>query len=331
VTEARTCRYRIFGESAINSGRDKMASLHQGMDEPLERYIRRAQKLTVACEGRDEMHEELTSRFCRGLREKGHRNSLAAMADIWAQIGRTRFETCISNAYRIARSDISYKEALLLTDSDLSEDDRKYRKKRRQKERRKRKEQKEKNRREKTRKDEKSPMRSPTDPLEEKLKEVQKMKEVLLEKKIEELRELASQAKIVPAGPVTSITPPHLYAGPVTPTTPNHPYAGPLGYGVLEPHGIQSNLIETGRQDWTANNPDIVCYNCETPGHYESRCWKPRVAPEIRAENVLRINATSGRRRSYPLRYGQGGNGQRYGQGGNEQRWEPYQPDVWMH
>jgi len=107
VTEALTCRYRIFGESAISNGRDKIASLHQRVDEPLERYIRRAQKLTVACEGRDEMHEELTSRFCRGLREKGHRNSLAAMADIWAQIGRTRFETCISNAHRIARSDIS--------------------------------------------------------------------------------------------------------------------------------------------------------------------------------------------------------------------------------
>jgi hypothetical protein len=251
------------------------------------------------------------------------------MADIWVQVGRTRFETCISNAHRIARSDISYREALLLTDSDskvssdsdsdsdLSEDDRKYRKKRRQKERRKRKEQKQRDRREKTRKDEKSPTRSPTDPLEEKLREVQKMKEDLLEKKIEELRELASQTKIVSTGPVT-------------PTAPTHPSTGPLGYSIHEPHGIQSNLIETGRQDWTANNPSIVCYNCETPGHYESRYWKPRVAPEIRAENVQRINANSGRRRPYPPRYGQGGNEQRYGQGGNEQRWEPYQPDTRM-
>jgi len=212
------------------------------------------------------------------------------------------------------------------SDSDLSEDDRKYRKKRKQKERRKRKEQKQRDRREKTRKDEKSPMRSPADPLEEKLREVQKMKEDLLDKKIEELRELASQSKIVPAGPVT-------------PTTPTHPYTGPLGYGSHEHHGVQSNLIETGHQDRMATNPNIVCYNCEMPGHYESQCRKPRVAPEIRAENIQRINANSGRRRSYPPRYGQGGNEQRYGQGGNEQRygqgrneqrWEPYQPDTRM-
>jgi len=32
------------------------------------------------------------------------------------------FETCIANAYRIARSDVSYKESLFLTDSDSDSD-----------------------------------------------------------------------------------------------------------------------------------------------------------------------------------------------------------------
>jgi len=90
---------------------------------------------------------------------------------------------------------------------------------------------------------------------------------------MDEIRELASQVKIVRASPVN-------------PTPPSPQYLAPLGYGVHEPHSIQSNLIEAGRQDWTANNPNIVFYNCETSSHYEFWCWKPRVAPEIRAENV---------------------------------------------
>ena len=72
---------------------------------------------------------------------------------------------------------------------------------------------------------------------------------------------------------------------------PPNQYTGPLGWSLQD-----ANLIEAGRQEWTAHNPNVVCYNCETPGHYESRCWKPRVSPEIRAENVQRINA--GRQRS---------------------------------
>lgn len=160
VREALACRYRTFGASALNTGRDKIASLHQKVDEPLDRHIRRAQQLTVVCQGREDMHEELTDRFCRGLREKGHRNSLASMVDIWSQSGQVRFETCMANAHRIARSDISFKEALLMadsesepessddssTDSDLSEDDRKYLKKRKEKEKRRRKEWKQKTR-----------------------------------------------------------------------------------------------------------------------------------------------------------------------------------------
>jgi len=94
---------------------------------------------------------------------------------------------------------------------------------------------------------------------------------------------------------------------------------GRLGYGhanLMESGQVGSgpvnaNLIEAGRPDWMAGNPDIVCYSCETPGHYESRCWKPRVSPEIRAEIIQRINgnrpynppAGNGRRGQYPPRY----------------------------
>jgi len=93
----------------------------------------------------------------------------------------------------------------------------------------------------------------------------------------------------------------------------------PLGYGhanlvesgQVESGPVNANLIEAGRPDWMAGNPDVVCYNCETPGHYESRCWKPRVSPEIRAENIQRINgnlpynppAANRRRGQYPPRY----------------------------
>ena len=87
------------------------------------------------------------------------------------------------------------------------------------------------------------------------------------------------------------------------------PYVKSLSYGVTAPvlPAVHSNLIETGRQETIANNPNIICYNCETPGDYESRCWKSRVDPEIRAEHVQRINANSGRRKSYPPRSGQNG------------------------
>jgi len=82
-------------------------------------------------------------------------------------------------------------------------------------------------------------------------------------------------------------------------------YVPPLGYGATELQVHPSNLREAGRPDWMASNPNIVCYNCENPGHYESRCPRLRVAPEIRAEHVQRINAISGQRRSYPPGSGQ--------------------------
>jgi len=154
VEKALKCLYRTIEASALNTGRDKIASLHQRLDESLYRYIQQAQKLTGVCEGCEDMHEDLTERFCHGLRDKGHRNLLAAMEDMYSKPGRIRFETCIANAYHIARSDISYRESQLLTDSDsdsdlefsayaspdsyLSEDDRRSRRKRKGKERRRR-------------------------------------------------------------------------------------------------------------------------------------------------------------------------------------------------
>jgi len=54
-----------------------------------------------------------------------------------------------------------------------------------------------------------------------------------------------------------------------------------------------------GRRDWTAN-PDIICYNCGSTGHYESPCWRARVSPEIRAENIQWINANRTHNRTPP-------------------------------
>jgi len=153
------------------------------------------------CDGRDDMHEEITSRFCRGHEEIGHLNSFAAIEEIQAKTRRIPFETCLSNAYRVAHSNISYKESLLLTDSDsdsdwssdcssdcdLSEYDRKYR------------------RRERRRRGESDGKRSGStrggrqeDPLEMTLKELKKLKAELLEKKMDEVRELASEVKLAP-------------------------------------------------------------------------------------------------------------------------------------
>jgi len=213
------------------------------------------------------MHEDLTERFCRGLQDKGHRNLLVAMEDMWSKAGRIRFETCITNAYRITRSDVSYRESQLLTDSDsdsdsessvysssdsdLSEDDRRSRRKRKGKERRRRRDQRQRNRKENPRTRGKGSEGGAADPLAEQVKD--------LAKKLEEIQGQASTAPVAPASPANG-NPPN-----VTPQ-----YGPPLGYGATEQQTHPSNLIDAGRPDWTATNPNIICYNCETPGHYES-------------------------------------------------------------
>jgi hypothetical protein len=123
----------------------------------------------------------------------------------------------------------------------------------------------------------------PEKELENRLEEIRKEKEEArrekeenlkqkeeLQRQMEEIRNLTAQARIGQQRP------------------------GPLGYGVPgqipQVRNVQTaNLIENEGRDFTGNNP-IVCYNCETLGHPESRCWKPRLPPEIRAENVQRIN-----------------------------------------
>jgi len=163
--------------------------------------------LTGVCKGREDMHEELTERFCRGLRDKGHRNSLAATEDMWSKPGRIRFETCIANTYRIARSDVSYRESQLLTDSDsdsdsefsaysssdsdLSEDDRRSRRKRKGKERRRRRDPRQRNRKENPRTRGKGLEGGTADPLAEQVKD--------LAKKLEEIQAQASTAPVAPA------------------------------------------------------------------------------------------------------------------------------------
>jgi len=74
---------------------------------------------------------------------------------------------------------------------------------------------------------------------------------------------------------------------------------GPQGYGYanLVESGqvgsgpVNGNLIEAARTDWIAGNPDIVCYNCETPGNYESRCWKPswEIVQNLQSSGALMV------------------------------------------
>jgi len=206
------------------------------------------------------------------------------------------------NAYRIAQSDVSYTESQLLTDSDsdsdsefsadsssdsdLSKDDRRSRRKRKGKEKRRRQDSRQRNRKENPRTWGKDLKGEIANPLEEKVMD--------LAKKLEEIQGQSSPATVAPVSP-----------GNVNPLTMMPQYVPPLGCGATELQGHPSNLIEAGRPDWTVSNPNVVCYNYETPGHYESRCLRPRVAAEIHLEHIQWINANSGRRRSYPACSGQ--------------------------
>lgn len=68
VQEGLKCRYRRFGTSALITGQDKIANLHQRPEESLDRYIRRALKLNGVCDGREDMQEDLSDRLWRGQR-----------------------------------------------------------------------------------------------------------------------------------------------------------------------------------------------------------------------------------------------------------------------
>jgi len=178
------------------------------------------------------------------------------MGDMCAKPARIRFETCIANAYRIARSDVSYKESLFLTDSDSDSES-------------------------------SADSSSDSDSSE-----------------VEEIQGQALQITIAPVSPVK-----------VNPSPMIPQYVSPLGYGVPEPRRQPPNLIVPARPDWTATNPNIVCYNCENSGNYEYRCPRPGVALDIQAEHSQRINANSGRRKSYPPRSRQSENDNQVQQG----------------
>jgi hypothetical protein len=61
VQKDLVCRYCMLGDDGVNTGKDRIASLHQRADESFEHDIRQTQKLTIVCNGQDDMHEELTS------------------------------------------------------------------------------------------------------------------------------------------------------------------------------------------------------------------------------------------------------------------------------
>ena len=58
VQNGLICRYHMVVKDGMETGKDKIASLHQRADEPFEHYIRRTQKLTIVFNRRGDMHEE---------------------------------------------------------------------------------------------------------------------------------------------------------------------------------------------------------------------------------------------------------------------------------
>jgi hypothetical protein len=91
-------RYRTLRNTGLEIGRSKIDGLRQKPGEDIEHYIKKARKISGFCNGRDDMYDQLTSRFCRGIRVEPHRVSLAtAVAGIQDQ-GRIKFEACMAYA-----------------------------------------------------------------------------------------------------------------------------------------------------------------------------------------------------------------------------------------
>ena len=109
-------------------GSNEIDNFHQKLNETLEHYIKRAQRMTDLCNGKDELYDQPTSRFCRAIRGEVHRLSLTtAMGGIKEQQGRVRFEACIAIAQGmvIATSSkrVSARDSDSDTDSDTSSDE----------------------------------------------------------------------------------------------------------------------------------------------------------------------------------------------------------------
>jgi len=327
VQEGMLCRYRRMGDTGVEDEVNPMDNLRQRPNETFRRYIQRTQRLAGLCKGREDLYESLTLRFCRGIRDGMNRKTLISVPGVREQTGKLRFETCMAYAHGLAGTEEEpqygrrrsvyfddddsddYSDASEDSDSDSSDDERdrrrrkgkdwKYRKSvRKQKERRSdkaseklaelqrmkeearkrdgeaqtqeaeaRKKAEEVRKREDEARKKEDEARKKEEEICQKEEAMRKEKEVFLNqqetarKQMEELQHQLDEMKILRI-------------------------QGPLGYGTTH-----ANLIEAGRPEWTGNpGPEIICYNCEGVGHYESRCWKPRVSPEIRAENVLRIN-----------------------------------------
>jgi len=336
-------RYRTLRNRAWDLGNSKIDSFHQRLQETLEHYIKQALRMTDLCYGRDELYDQLTARFCRGLRSEAHQLSLiTAMGGLHGQQGWVRFEACISitqgmvfatgarrSGARDSDSEASDSDTPSeSSDSEASSDDdhdrrkkiKSHKKTRKNKKKRKDRgkeygrefevgrgipvipgyeEKLEELRKEKeeVRKEKEKIQKEKEEALKEKERAQKEKEETQKEKEKEEARLEKEATCIEIEGLKRQME--EMRELKMATRIDQPPYQGPLGYGPA-----QTNLIEAGRPEWMAN-PEIICYNCEGAGHYESRCWKPRVHPEIRAENIQRINAETGRRRPFQPRYGQ--------------------------
>jgi len=123
VQDVLVSRYRMLSNSVWEVGRNKLDNLHQRAKEAFEHYIKRTRKMALLCNGRDDLFDELTFRFVRGIQDKVYRVSLVVVvAGIWEQKGRIRLETCLYCARQLVLTDPSYKLGSTPSDSDTDTD-----------------------------------------------------------------------------------------------------------------------------------------------------------------------------------------------------------------